>query len=196
MLQQSMFMKNLEKQDYKLLVALKDNSKSAFDALYKLYWKILYDYALKISGTTEDAEELVQEVFISLWINRSKIEITESLNNYLIVSLKYKFLDKIRKEKRFEEFAETISKQAVELFDKNAEEELIFEEGRNYILKKVNILPDKCKEIFLLKKVENYTVAEISDKLLITPQTVKNQLTKANKMMQPYMKEFASLLSS
>ena len=189
-------MKNLEKQDYKLLVALKDNSKSAFDALYKLYWKILYDYALKISGTTEDAEELVQEVFISLWINRSKIEITESLNNYLIVSLKYKFLDKIRKEKRFEEFAETISKQAVELFDKNAEEELIFEEGRNYILKKVNILPDKCKEIFLLKKVENYTVAEISDKLLITPQTVKNQLTKANKMMQPYMKEFASLLSS
>lgn len=178
-----------ERQEEELIIQLQKSSKEAFESIYSFHWKSLYAYALRVSLSSDDAEELVQDVFVDLWIKRTQIIVKQSLKNYLLTSLKYKFIDKIRKEKRYDEFADYILRTGTLVNRVNPENEYIIKEGKQFLMSKIHCLPEKCKEIFMLRKVENYTISEIASTLMISKQTVKNQLTKAQKIMRPHYEE-------
>ena len=178
-----------KKHDEALMIGLREGKKEAFDIIYSSFWEDLYTFAYKATSSTEDAEELVQDLFVDVWFRREQIEIRDSLRGYLFTALKYKLLDKIRKERRFEEFTNYIIGNLFQFADENPEKDLIVEESKQLIMDKINTLPEKCREIFILRKLENYSITEIAEKLFISPQTVKNQLTKATQLIRPYYEE-------
>lgn len=171
-----------------LLTDLTKGSQEAFDAIYKIYWEQFYAFALRISDSEVEAQDLVQDVFVDLWVRREKLIISTSLKSYLFSMIKNKFLDKVRREKRFEHYADLLLAQTLN-YDITPEDKYILEEKKTYLLEKVNTLPEKCREIFILNKIEGKSISEIADSLLISPQTVKNQLTKATKFIKPYQQE-------
>ena len=84
--------------DSELLSLLRQGVESGFTEIYNRYWKNLLVVAVNKTGDLDEAEEIVQDIFVSLWNRRETLEITSSLNNYLAVSVKYRVIKALAKK--------------------------------------------------------------------------------------------------
>lgn len=161
-----------------LIERLKKNDEFAFTSIYNTYWKLLLASAYNVLKNKELCEDIIQDVFISLWRNRKQIEIKVSLKSYLYACTRYQVYDKIRNNKL---------KFHIELFDgldnrlKNTspETKLIYKELVAQITDIVNSLPEKCRKVYLLSREQNFSHKEIAKELNISTKTVENHITKA-----------------
>jgi RNA polymerase sigma-70 factor, ECF subfamily len=183
-------------QEQYLIQKLKTGDKGAFEDFYNIYWRDLYASACRMTGSSEDAEEIVQDIFVDLWSKREAIPISISIKGYLYKMLKYKLIDKIRKNKLHEKYAAHIAAEVQLARTESAEQGMISRENIYGIHNSTKLLPEKCRQVFMLRRVENYSIREISEHLSISPQTVKNHLHKAFGIMRPvYEKVLTSLLA-
>jgi RNA polymerase sigma-70 factor (ECF subfamily) len=120
----------------------------------------------------EDAEDIVQELFLHLWQQRAKIEITENVSAYLYRMAKNGTLNHIRKETNYRMFIESMDETP--LYEENRELEI--REFRNALHDCINSLPARSKEILLLDRKKGLKQAEIAVKLNISAKTVRNQI--------------------
>jgi RNA polymerase sigma-70 factor (ECF subfamily) len=132
----------------------------------------------------EDAsEEVVQDLFIFLWENRTNIDIKSSLRAFLYTSVKNRSLNYIRNHKtrvlHEDSFARDQSQQISQIIDFCEREEL-----QKVVEDCLADLPKQCREIFELSRNENLTYNEIAQKLSISPKTVENQIGIALKKLR------------
>ncbi|MEO9144818.1 MAG: RNA polymerase sigma-70 factor [Ginsengibacter sp.] len=160
-----------------------------FRTLYERYWEALYKKAFHRFGNSADAEDAVQEIFISIWRNRSTIQIEETLSPYLFTALKYYIIKQVYlKAKRGIQV--NLSTEDLEYVEITTEELLQYKELQSVIAGKVDELPERMKEIYRLSRVENLQIAEIAAKLNISEQTVKNTLTTALKRLRESLSQY------
>lgn len=177
--------------DSALLVA--QDEQSAFRILYDRYWHPLYNNAMNRMGHDADAQDAVQEVFISCWRNKDSIRVDNSLSPYLFAALKYCVIKRVyRNGKKGIQFPLSIDK--LELTSVSSEELLQYKELQSVIATEVEKFPERMREIYQLSRVYNLQCAEIARKLQITEQTVKNTLTSALKRLRTRLSHFACLL--
>lgn len=154
-----------------------------FRILYNRYWEALYKKAFHRFGNSADAEDAVQEIFISLWRNKDTIQVDETLSPYLFTALKYYIIKQVYlKAKRGIQV--TLSTEKLEHFELSTEELLQYKELQAIIASEVDELPKRMKEIYRLSRVEHLQIAEIAAQLNISEQTVKNTLTMALKRLR------------
>jgi len=163
-----------------------------FRVLYSRYWEALYKKAFHRFGNSADAEDAVQEIFISLWRNKNTIQIEETLSPYLFTALKYYIIKQVYlKAKRGIQV--NLSTEDLEYIELSTEELLQYKELQSVIASEVDELPERMKEIYCLSRVENLQIAEIAAKLNISEQTVKNTLTTALKRLRESLSHYNSL---
>src|SRR5690606_33411356 len=92
--------------DVELIALLKSNDQKAFEEIYHRYWKKIFAVASNKLDSLHDAEEIVQDIFTSLWNRRISIEITSSLSAYLAVSVNYRVIKNLYKKKNQQRYAE------------------------------------------------------------------------------------------
>lgn len=186
-------MENFSSYDNKeLLLQLKKDSSKAFTEFYKRYWQKLFAIAYNRLKEIQSAEDIVHDVFTSLWANRQKLQI-ESLENYLATSVKYMVLNRIRKNERERKYNNGLHTTPV--VDFPVETSLHFKRILERVKKEVEKLPEKCKLIFKYSRDEGKPVKQIAKELNISPKTVENQLTKALKQIKSSVKTlFISML--
>lgn len=153
-----------------------------FEKLYQKYWKKLYILCYSKTKNVEVSEEIVHDVFISLWKHKEHFVVTKGTENYLIKSAKSKIVDYYRKNNK---------SKYKRVSDCNLCEEQNFDSNtftHNLAVHKfleddlklvVNQLPCKCQEVYRLSREEHLTTNEIALRLNISQKTVKNHLTKA-----------------
>lgn len=163
----------------------------AFRILYDRYWKLLYDKAFRRLGDEADAEDAVQEVFISLWRNKNTIEVEETLAPYLFTALKYCIIRKIYR-KAGRGLLTPLSLIELDNPQASAEESFTYKELQVFINKGIDELPDRMREIFRLSRGENLSNREIAEHLSISEQTVKNTLSAALKKLRIKLSHFVS----
>ncbi len=176
--------------DKKLLL---DAGEHAFRMIYDRYWERLYHKALARLGDREEAKDLVQEVFFSLWKNRFHIEIEDSLSPYLYTALKYQVIRKVYRKARLGH-ACPLSIAELELAEDATTEQLQYRELQQLVAAEISRLPDRMREVYTLSRVENLQVVEIAHRLNISEQTVKNTLTIAKKKLRLLVDRFRFLL--
>ena len=159
--------------DLQLTTSLRQGVEEAFDEIYRRYWRVLYNEALKRLGEIDYAEEVVQDIFIDLWSNRRNREI-EELYPYLLTAVRYQVFAYYRKLTRLPAFEEPLEYMGVST-DK-ADSSFFLEELHSGILRWLNSQPEKRREIFRLRLLEQLSTKEIADQLHITQKTVQNQL--------------------
>jgi RNA polymerase sigma factor (sigma-70 family) len=98
------------KAEKELINLLKKGSRNAFIEIYNIYKDALYSFAVKATNSADDAKDLVQDTFFDLWARNENIDSDTSLKPYLFTSIKNRFLNKIRREKRFDHYANIIFK--------------------------------------------------------------------------------------
>ena len=150
----------------------KDN-KQAFSSLFNSSYKMLCIYIVQFTKNMDDAEDIVQEVFVNIWSKRHSIIIHSSLKSYLYRAAYNGYVDRIRKEHRKDLFLIELKHQALQpqLEDENNSEEKVY---KLKII--VEQLPKKCKQIFLLSKSEGLKNKEIAENLNISIKTVESQM--------------------
>jgi len=161
--------------DKVFLEQVKKGDEAAFRRLFEKYWQDLFQLASKRLRSKDDASDMVQEVFLSLWNNVQQVEIEESLGAYLFVSLRNKIFN------HYEKQSIRLKYLLSQPFHPVQSEELIWshlssKELRSVVAAEVSRMPAKMKEIYLLSREQQLSIAEIADLLLLAPQTIKNQL--------------------
>jgi RNA polymerase sigma-70 factor (family 1) len=185
----------IEKQylaDDELITHFYRNDEKAFNEIYNRYWQRLYVYALSKLDNEENAEEVIQTVFIDLWQKRNSARI-ENLASYLYKAVKNKCIDLIRQRlvrDRYEEIVLQTSDEG----DPSTEELLAFEELKALLKTAMESLPEKTREIFRLNRMEYLSVREVSAALSIPERTVEHHLSQALKLMRVYLRDFIVLL--
>ena len=163
-----------------------------FRILYNRYWEALYKKAFHRFGNSADSEDAVQEIFISVWRNKSTILIEETLSPYLFTALKYYIIKQVyQKAKRGIQVH--LSTEDLEYVEITTEELLQYKELQSVIASEVNELPERMKEIYRLSRVENLQIAEIAARLNLSEQTVKNTLTTALKRLRENLSRYNCL---
>ena len=163
----------------------KDEFKNVFNDNYNA----LCNYAFSYLNNHQLSEDAVQEVFVHIWQNRSKLNEDIDIIPYLFTSVKNKALEIIRKHD-----SEINKIQALSDHRKSIENDHNQTEFRKYImLEKLNNsirqLPDKCRDIFVLSKVNGLTYSEIADLRNISKKTVENHISNALKFLRNKLRE-------
>ncbi len=174
--------------DEQLITFLKEDSEAAFDEIYNRYWSKLYNHAYKRLEVRETTEELLQDLFTKLWVNRKKIVIKTTLATYLTTSIKYLVLNQLDKETVRRRFSINTA-QVKTKYSNCTEETILILELENQLTTQLQKLPPKCKSVFELSRFENFSNKAIAQQLNISEKTVENQISKAVKLLKTGLKD-------
>ncbi len=172
--------------DEDLLILLKKGDRDAFNCIYNRYWKGLFFCALKKLGEKEEAEDLIQDLFVSIWTKREDFEISSSLKAYLFTALKYKIINHFEFKKVRRKHLATL-KDAFSELDNGTSNTLLAEEVEKRVEVGINKLSPKVKLVYQLSRDENLSLDEIAERLEVSKQTVKNQISKALKVLKAHL---------
>lgn len=170
-----------------------NNQEKKFKELYFNNFKELCLISNKVVNNMEDAQDVVQQVFISYYENEESINITTSTIGYLKRSVYNKSIDQIRKKKskqKYENWSIYNNKSEILRF----EDALEFAELEKLIFDTINGLPDRCKEVFILSRMEGKSNKEIADELNISIRTVETQISKALKTLRKTVYSISGIL--
>ena len=161
--------------EQELLNAMKRDNFLAFNEIYKRYWKRLFAFANNILEDQDDCEDIVQDLFTELYWKRKKQQIN-CLKPYLFQAVKFQVIKHIRNGKISDKY---ITRMTAPQFVNQTEESINLKELESSIENVLLQLPDRCRQIFHMSRVEKLSHKQIAEKLGISIQTVKNQITTA-----------------
>jgi len=171
---------------------LKRDDKVALDELFGYYYSRLYQFSKSILKVDNEIDDILQEVFVKIWLNRQKIGNAETFNGYIFTITKNGVLNLIRKNLRDHTFRDQLFLRSV-AEEYQLENQLEFEEIKAGIDQIVAKLPEKRQQIFILSRTSGLSNKEISAQLNISEKTVEDHITHAIKQIKRSMKEMGIL---
>ncbi len=185
----------ISEQEIAWVKALKCGSRQAFNHLYELYADKVYFVSCRMHMQQEDAQEIVQEVFLTLWEQRASLNENLSLNAYLLTITRNKILTYQRK-KAAQLFREISWQKNQPACSKNTEDGLLFKDMENHTLRFIENLSPRKKEIFLLSRRKGLSNDEIADHLNLSKRTVENNLYQAEKAIYQFLQHSKFIIQS
>ncbi|AHJ95481.1 hypothetical protein Hsw_PA0148 (plasmid) [Hymenobacter swuensis DY53] len=164
---------------------------AAFAELYKRYSYQLFNVAYGKLKNRETAEELVQDLFETLWSKRTDVHI-QQLSPYLFSALRYRIINYIKSEKvrtSYELFCRLHHTDA----DPGTEATVALNDLNEALAAGMQHLSEKAQEVFRLSRLEQYTIPEISVRVNLSEKTVEYHLRKSLKLMRLYLRNFLLL---
>lgn len=174
-----------------LFLLIQREDATAFDQLYQRTWEHLYTAAYSRLKNEILAREVIQDVYVDLW-NKRALKNIQHVEAYLYQAVRFKVIDQFRKRKAkfevVEDFVNTL--EAIELADTDC-----LQKERERILQSwIDTLPQKRREIFLLRYNEGKTTSEIGKLLNISTKTVQNQLLNVTFALKQVIKKMIYIL--
>lgn len=182
---------HLSEEDLKLVNAIVQRDKRLFEVLYKKYYQQLFAVAYRYVGKPEIAEEIVHDVFITIWNKADQLNIQHSMKSYLFRSIVNSSLNFIKKEKAQAEkqqvyMAVLDSVPVDETAD--ADEALL-----KALEEALELLPAKCKQVMYLSRFGKLKQQEIAVQMDISVKTVKNHLTYGFQKLREHLEKRKSI---
>ena len=169
--------------DSRLIRSLRAGEVASFDALFYRYERRLYGFCLKLLRSPEEAEEIVQEVFLRVWENRSKLDEQQLFNAYLIRIAKNLIFNKLKRQvtqHAYEHYHRRYRTVARRTTEEDVDYRLLVELTQRVVAQ----FPPRRKQIFHLSRAHGHTNQQIADQLNISVSTVENHLNAALKLLR------------
>lgn len=188
-------------QDADLFLKIRNDNQSAFEVVFLRYYSSLCSYAFTIAGNKDVSEEIVQDIFVKFWENRNQIEINSSLKAYLYRTVHNQCINHLESRKIRNQY----SKSQMLAYEKNLIEmvpfsndypiaNLIAQELEEKIQKSIIALPEQCREVFLLIRIQNKSYQEVANQLGISVNTVKTQMQRAIFKLKDMLQEYLPVI--
>jgi RNA polymerase sigma-70 factor (ECF subfamily) len=167
------------------ITAIREGNVAVFKQVFDACYESLCHYAYTILRDTDEAEDVVQSMFMKLWERREELNIQSALRSYLFKSVYNQCLNQVEHrsvKSKFQEYKLTqmeVSQQPG-----------VFDEELDVKIKKaIEALPPQCRTIFLMSRYDELRHHEIAEKLNISVNTIQNQICKALKILRDELKE-------
>lgn len=189
-------MKSISLYDEKeLLIKLQSGNHAAFGKIYGIYSRRIYLNTLKLVKDEDQAQEILQDVFIRIWNARETIDPSRPFSSFLFSIAQNLVRDFFRKAARDMKLRDSLARTGSELYD-HIESALDLKETSEILQRAIDALPQQRKMIFTLCRVEGKSYEEVAAIMGISVSTVGNQLTKATKTVrQAFLLSPPSLLA-
>jgi RNA polymerase sigma-70 factor (family 1) len=162
---------------------IREGDAAAFRELFYSYKDALFGYACKLSHSAELAEEVVQEVFMKVWIHRQQLDPEQSIQSYLYTITRHCVFNMLKKAALDEKLKKAVFYQQP-TYSNNTEEQLSTAELQRVKKIVIDQLPPQRKLIYCLSRIDGLTHEEIALKLGISKNTVKDQIVKASRFLK------------
>lgn len=160
-----------------------------FENLFRQYYQMLCHYALKFVGDPDTAEELVQDLFYTLWEKRMELTINTSVKSYLFSAVHNRCLKFIEHRSVEQKYRNYYLKHESEIDNDEADSAGVAE-MQQIINRTLDSLPDRCGKIFRLNRFEGLKYQEIAERLSISVKTVEANMGRALKVLRKSLKEY------
>jgi RNA polymerase sigma-70 factor (family 1) len=184
-------MLDVYRSDDELLALIKQDDEQAFKALYDRHWYNIYVIALQKLQRKDIAEELAQDLFLTIWNKRQTLQIS-NFKAFIISSIKNAVIDYIRKNIHESKYLAHL-KQFVTLEQSSTHEAVNYNELKDAMYTSLAKLPEKTREIYLLNRFEDLTIREIAKRLNLSEKTIEYHLSRSTHFLRSDLKEFHSL---
>lgn len=168
--------------DFELWQRIQNNDFPAYEVIYTKYLPIIYSVIFKHLGNREEAEDLTQEVFLTIWENKANIKLEGKLFSYIYGTARFKVFEYLRKQKRTAkheaQWNHWVSAQPVDPAVEDQESKL------TKIRTEATRLPPQMRKIYELNMEQQLHSSEIAEKLEISEHTVKKHLTNIRKRLR------------
>ncbi|WP_010134505.1 RNA polymerase sigma factor [Ochrovirga pacifica] len=175
-------MTNSKKETSHLIQELEKGNEKAYLSLIEEYYQKMFVYALSLAKEQALAEDLVQNIFMKLWEQRTRLVIKDSLQSFLYKSVYNDFVNHYKKKqtsvKLDQLYLQTLNQFTEDERSTETEDRLL------WMKKAIDTLPNKCKQVFLLSKQEGLTNAEIAAYLKISIKSVEAHITNAYSILR------------
>ncbi|WP_025146520.1 RNA polymerase sigma factor [Pedobacter jeongneungensis] len=182
-----------ELSDLQLVSLIKEGDHISFANVFDRHWHSLYVHALKMLGNEEEAKDMVQEVFTSLWKQGDQLSIHTTLKAYLFSAVRHRVLNEIRANDRRSQYYDRFALY-LQTHQTSVIEKIQFQELEQAIDKVISNLPERMREVFEMSRKQSMTNKEIALKMNIAETTVKRQISNAILILKNHLsKSYGSL---
>lgn len=178
--------------DHHLTERFLKGDRKAFEEIFDAYWYPLYKNAYDAIRSREEAEEIIQDLFASLWQKRESLRIN-NLSNYLFVAVRRRIIDRSRSKLTHAKYWD-YCKAHIPVQEKTTEDMVSFNELNERLEEVISKLPQKSQLIFRLNKLEGHSVSEISKFLQLSERAIEYHLTRSIRELRLHLKNFLALL--
>ncbi|MCD6354868.1 MAG: RNA polymerase sigma-70 factor [Prolixibacteraceae bacterium] len=176
-----------------LIERIIEGDQTAFELLFRFYYPGLVVFARQIVLNLDEAEEIVQDFFVQLWVGRKKIKNASTLKNYLFVSVKNRAFNFLKKEQIREKVLNEL-RQMIETDILYQPDLFVVSELQEQINNAFSKLPDRTHEIFQLSRLKGLSNTEIATQLNLSKRTVETQISNALKILRAELKNYLFFL--
>ena len=160
-----------------LIESLKQGDEKAYSFLIEKFHKTLFIYAFSLTNNKPLAKDVLQNVFLNVWIFRNKLDSNLSIKNFLYTATYNEFIRQYWKDQSTKDLENKYAQALNEVVEETDEKSI--KKLMSIVTQEIQNLPIKCKKVFLLSKEEGLTNVEISEYLNISIKTVEAHITKA-----------------
>ncbi|SHG41255.1 RNA polymerase sigma-70 factor, ECF subfamily [Fodinibius roseus] len=169
--------------------------RSAFEQIFRAYYKRLHGYAYSFVSQKQEAEDIVQTIFLNIWAQREDWDPPGTLKHYLFAAIRNEALNRLRHQQVVQKTEDEVSRIFRELKESSvSEEDDELRELRKDIQRGINQLPPRRRKIFVLNRRSGLTYAEIADFLDISVNTVGTQMGRALKSLREHLSDYLHVL--
>lgn len=173
--------------EHLLWTQITEGDATSFNQLFEQYWEPLFQYAWKITAHRQDAEELVQNLFIHLWQKHTTLPLVDSVSAYLFTALKNRLLNHLARKQPVLVSMDTLHETSLSPAHAATETR----ENEQLINTLVEQLPTKMRQVYVQHHQHGHSIREIAQATNNAEQTVRNQLNAAlKKVGSAYKKSF------
>ncbi|MFC5412738.1 RNA polymerase sigma-70 factor [Larkinella bovis] len=178
--------------DAGLFLCMQQDDPQAFEEIYARYFLKLSNTAFKRLQDREMTEEIVQDLFVNLWLKRHRLPELKNPESYLQTLLRNAVIDWFRAQARQDGFAAEWLAQPDRQVVNATEQQILYADLRQAYESTVDQLPEKCRQVYALHQ-QGQSVADIADQLQIAPKTVESHLLKAHTTLRHVLKDFSAV---
>jgi RNA polymerase sigma-70 factor (ECF subfamily) len=177
-----------------LAIRIKLGDEQAFELFFRKYNIRLCAFSNKFLNDIEEAQEVVQDMFIKIWEERDEIDPENSLKSYVFKIVQNLSINRLRRRKVQSRYTELYRLVYIENHEFSAHESLLARELEAQIVRSIKKLPSECRKIFELSRSEGLKYREIADTLNISIKTVEAQMSKALRSLRIELTDYISLV--
>lgn len=188
-------------QDYDdyFLLRFREGDESAFERVFKADYNRIVGFCQQFTGDRDQAKSLAQDAFLKLWVNRQQIESVNGIHSFLYTSAKTDCLNHIRHNKVIQKYQDKqlqnkeleLNREILESFDFD---QLEITELEKMINQSIGELPEKCRLVFMLSRINGKKNSEIADELSISVKSVEANMTRALKTLRVKLAEYLPVI--
>ena len=169
-----------------LLLRVAAGDESAFTELFGQYWDHIYNVAFTLTKSRETARDIVQEIFIKVWLVREELPHKDNFPNFLFIVARNHILSELRKKITETPFTDQLQAYFRES-PLQADQQLLYHESQALIHQAVSALPDQQRQVYLLTRENGWSQDEIAQYLQVSKNTVKTHMSRALAAIREYL---------